>query len=296
MRTTVIEKLIDLENRNGNIVLLTGDVGSSTLSYKFGEKFPEKYFNIGISEANIVSIAAGVNYVGFIPVVCLFSKHLVLRALEQINDSLLLNKRKAILIGEYAGFSSSFEGASHQLLNDISIMSSFPDIELYCPYDKNSIKESIEEAALSERTSYIRINKNDLISNVMDRSLLGENSRIIISTGYIGALISKDYEMDNDINSKVDLILVNKVKPLDYAQYESIIFKYDHIYIIEENSKIGGLASQLKSLFYNSESNNLKITSFGVGECFGDTGTYEFLLKKNQLSSTEIFNEIRKSF
>ncbi|HFZ4463073.1 TPA: serine hydroxymethyltransferase, partial [Streptococcus pneumoniae] len=141
MRKTFIDELINKNIEEQNIVVLTGDVGRSTYASKFKEIFPENYLNLGICEANIVGISAGIaGTLEFVPFVMLFSKHLILRALEQINDSILMNKKKVILVGGYSGYSASKEGETHQLLNDISILSSFPDISIYCPYDQSSIQ------------------------------------------------------------------------------------------------------------------------------------------------------------
>ncbi|HEV0166313.1 TPA: serine hydroxymethyltransferase, partial [Streptococcus pneumoniae] len=147
MRKTFIDELINKNIEEQNIVVLTGDVGRSTYASKFKEIFPENYLNLGICEANIVGISAGIaGTLEFVPFVMLFSKHLILRALEQINDSILMNKKKVILVGGYSGYSASKEGETHQLLNDISILSSFPDISIYCPYDQSSIQTAINES------------------------------------------------------------------------------------------------------------------------------------------------------
>ncbi|HHA8775893.1 TPA: serine hydroxymethyltransferase [Streptococcus pneumoniae] len=292
MRKTFIDELINKNIEEQNIVVLTGDVGRSTYASKFKEIFPENYLNLGICEANIVGISAGIaGTLEFVPFVMLFSKHLILRALEQINDSILMNKKKVILVGGYSGYSASKEGETHQLLNDISILSSFPDISIYCPYDQSSIQTAINESINNDYSSYIRINKNKILNDVVSRYISQGNKSIIISMGYLGSLLSKKYMEDSDIREFADFILVSKIKPIDWEYRENFLRKYETVYIIEENTLTGGLGEQFKNYFFGL---GINIISFGIKPHFGETGDYETLLTNEGLSPDKIFEKIRR--
>ncbi|EGP5710043.1 serine hydroxymethyltransferase [Enterococcus faecium] len=291
MRKTVVEQIIQKQTKNKNIVVLTGDVGHSTLADKFSHVFPERYFNLGIAEANIIGVSAGLTSANLTPVIFLFSKHLLLRSLEQINDSLLMNGKKAILIGEYAGYSSTFEGETHQLLNDISILSSFPNINIYNPYDSKSMESAIDSAFLSNKSSYIRVSKMETPKKTVNRVLRKDTKNLLISTGFLGALIAESYETNDNINSCVDLILLNQIKPMNWELFDFLVLKYKNIFVIEENTQIGGLGAQIRDHYYLNKSDT-NILSFGIGNHFGGTGEYEYLLKRDGLDPCSVFSKI----
>ena len=135
MRDAYGEELTALGKEYPELVVLDADVSSSTKSALLGEKYPERFFNVGVAETNMVDIAGGLALCGFKPVVNAFAVFLALKTAEQIRNVICYNKLPVILAGSYAGLSDSYDGASHQSVEDIAIMRAIPNLNVIVPAD-----------------------------------------------------------------------------------------------------------------------------------------------------------------
>ncbi|NLV83377.1 MAG: 1-deoxy-D-xylulose-5-phosphate synthase, partial [Spirochaetales bacterium] len=135
MRESFGKKLVELGKTNPKLVVLDADVSSSTKSILFGKAYPERFFNCGVAEANMVDVAAGLATCGYHPVVNAFAIFIALKTGDQVRNVLCYNNLNVVLAGAYAGLSDSFDGASHQSITDIAIMRALPNMQVIVPGD-----------------------------------------------------------------------------------------------------------------------------------------------------------------
>lgn len=144
------------------IVVLDADCSTSTKSKIFQHHFPDDFINVGIAEQNMIGIAAGLSLRGKIPIVNGFSKMLIMRAFEQLNDLCGLQKVKIILVGHYSGVSAALEGATHHSISDVSLLKNINGISILTPGNIVDLKQCIEYALITNESSYIRLSKNKM--------------------------------------------------------------------------------------------------------------------------------------
>jgi transketolase len=144
MRDAFGAKLAELGKTNDKIVVLDADVSSSTKSAIFGKAFPDRFFNVGVAEANLVGVAAGLATAGYHPVVNAFAIFLALKSTDQIRNVFCYNHLPIVIAGAYGGLSDSFDGASHQSITDIAIMRAMPNMEVIVPADSRQAELALE--------------------------------------------------------------------------------------------------------------------------------------------------------
>ena len=147
LRDVFGEALRDMGAENDKIVVLDADLSSTTRSALFGEAYPSRFFNVGIAEANMISIAAGLSTCGYIPFAATFGFLLALRATDQIRSQLCYPNLNVKLVGGNAGLSGHGDGATHQTTNDLAIMSSLPNMQILVPSDAVTLRWAVRIAA-----------------------------------------------------------------------------------------------------------------------------------------------------
>lgn len=224
MRQGFGEALLELAELHKELVVLDADVSSSTQTVHFGKKYPNRFFNVGVAEANMVDIAGGMATVGLRPVVSAFAIFLALKATEQIRNIVCYNNLPVILVGGYAGLSDSFDGASHQAITDVAIMRAFPNMTVIIPGDANDIKIALEQALQIGGPVYIRGSRNPspVFSKEYDDFRIGKARKLSsgtdISVFVNGIPTSMAIEAVKLLNRKgvsIDLVEVSTIKPLD---------------------------------------------------------------------------------
>ena len=160
MRNAFGEALLNLASDFPRMVVLDADVSSSTQTVHFGKKYPDRFFNIGVAEANMVDIAGGLASCGLHPVVSTFAIFLALKATDQIRNVLCYNNLPVTLVGGYAGLSDSFDGASHQSITDLAIMRAMPNMKVLVPADAVEMEQALRIAMEEEGPVYIRSSRN----------------------------------------------------------------------------------------------------------------------------------------
>ena len=141
---------------------LDADVSSSTKSAKFGKEYPDRFFNVGVAEGNLAGMAAGLATCGYHPVINAFAIFLSLKSLDQIRNDMCYNSLPVVIAGAYGGLSDSFDGASHQAIEDIAIFRSIPNMEVIVPSDARQAELALEYALGRKNPVYIRLNRNEM--------------------------------------------------------------------------------------------------------------------------------------
>jgi len=301
MRKEAIAQLIKQAEINDKIVLLTGDLGFSVLE-EFRDKFPDRFFNIGIAEQNMMGIAAGLALTGKIVFVYSIIPFLTMRCFEQIRNDVCYQNLNVKLIGVGAGVLYGSAGPSHHAIEDISILRSLPNMKILSPADIFEAEMSVSAAIQNEGPTYIRLGaEKEKIHDSHSKFIFGKgieigNGDIVLITH--GDMLRNVINVGNklkeqNLNSKI--ISIHTIKPLDNKLISDCIQNSKAIFCIEEHSIIGGLGSSISEII--AESNKgIIFKRIGLNDIFiKDVGNKEFIQQKFKLNPDSIFEEIIRS-
>ena len=184
MRNAFSEELIELTKKDDDIILLAGDIGFRIFD-KFIKLFPKKFINCGIAEQNMISVAAGLASEGKLPIVYTIVPFLIMRGYEQIRVDIGINSQKVILVGVGGGLAYDKLGSTHHSCEDVALMRTIPNLDVYTPFDPNNVRNCLKEsyyfAKNEERASYIRLSKGKE-KNLNNAKKISDNIHIISST------------------------------------------------------------------------------------------------------------------
>ena len=301
MRDTYGEELLALGNVYPELVVLDADVSSSTKSVLFGARYPERFFNVGVAESNMVDIAGGLALCGLKPVVNAFAVFLSLKTAEQIRNVICYNKLPVVLTGSYAGLSDSYDGASHQSIEDIAIMRAIPNLNVIVPADAIEMKQALRQAINLSTPSYLRICRNPtpvLFEHAEPFRfgkirLVAEGEDITIAA--CGITVSMAVQAVEQLKSEgisAELLNISTIKPLDIETLTSSVKKTKCILTVEEHSVLGGLGGAVSEVLMKQFP--VLGNTIGVNDTFTETGGYDELLEKYQISVGAIIEKARK--
>ena len=295
--------LAALANTNENVVVLDADLSKSTKTADFKAVAPEKFFNMGIAEGNMMGVAAGLSTCGKIPFVSTFAMFAAGRAFEQIRNSICYPKLNVKVCATHAGLTVGEDGASHQAIEDISLMRSVPNMVVINPADDIETEAAIKAVAEMEGPCYVRLGRM-AVSRVNDEAnynfVIGKgitlaegNDVAIIATGIMveAALEAKEELAKEGINTRV--INIHTIKPIDEELIIKAAKETGVIVTAEEHSVIGGLGSAVAEVV--SENCPVPVLRVGVKDTFGESGKPNELLEKYGLTSNDIVNKVKKA-
>lgn len=295
------EALKELGKTNKDIVVLDADLSGSTKTAVFKKEYPDRFFNVGIAEQNLMGTAAGLATTGKIPFASTFAMFATGRAFEIIRNSICYPKLNVKIAATHAGLTVGEDGATHQSVEDLSLMRSIPNMTVLCPADGVEAKKAIIKASQYNGPVYIRLgrSKEPVIFNQDYNFEIGKgvelkagNDITIIATGI---MVSKALEAgkileNHGISARV--INMSTIKPID----EDIIIKAaketKKIVTVEEHSIIGGLGSAVAEVLV--ENYPVPLKRIGVEDKFGESGTAEDVLKKYGLTVENIVEKVKK--
>jgi transketolase len=301
LRDSFGEALVELGRENPDVVVLDADVSSSTKTILFGKAFPDRFFNFGIAEANMMDVAAGFAAVGKIPYASTFAFLATLKAGEQMRSSIAYPKSNVKICGGYGGLSDSFDGVSHQSVFDLAIMRATPNMIVIVASDDILTRKAVMAIANYKGPVYLRLCRNEVpVLEDENRNfeigkgiLLREGSDVaILVTGILvsHALEAAEVLKREGIHARV--IEIHTLKPLD----EEIVIKAaketNGIVTVEEHSIIGGLGSAVAECL--AKNNPARMEMVGIKDTFAETGPYEALLEKYILSDHAIVRSCKK--
>lgn len=295
--------LAALANTNENVVVLDADLSKSTKTADFKVVAPERFFNMGIAEGNMMGVAAGLSTCGKIPFVSTFAMFAAGRAFEQIRNSICYPKLNVKVCATHAGLTVGEDGASHQAIEDISLMRSVPNMVVINPADDIETEAAIKAVAEMEGPCYVRLGRM-AVSRVNDETnynfVIGKgitlaegNDVAIIATGIMveAALEAKEELAKEGINARV--INIHTIKPIDEELIIKAAKETGVIVTAEEHSIIGGLGSAVAEVV--SEKCPVPVLRVGVKDTFGESGKPNELLEKYGLTSKDIVNKVKKA-
>lgn len=280
------EVLAELGAENENIVVLDADLSGSTKTSGFAKKFPERFFNMGIAEANMIGTAAGLAAAGKIPFASTFAIFAVGRAWEQVRQSVAYPKANVKIVATHSGVTVGEDGGSHQSVEDIAIMRAVPNMTVIVPADGIETKQAIRAAAAHKGPVYVRLGRNKVPTIFADdyRFAIGKGCQLragsdltFIGTGLMTAqaLVAAEQLQAQGISARV--VHVATVKPLDEELIIAAARETGAVVTAEEHSIVGGLGGAVAELL--AEHCPVPLKRVGVNDRFGLSGKAEELLK-----------------
>ena len=252
IRVAFGEELAELGEQNPNIVALDADLSGSTQTSIFAKKFPERFFDVGIAEQDLMTTALGLSLAGKIPFAATFAVFATGRAYDQIRNSICYQKANVKIIGAHGGITVGEDGASHQALEDISLMRGLPNMTVIAPGDYEQTREAVKFASEHEGPVYIRLSRMN-VPEVYDKNykfditkaiVLKEGSDItLFTTGDILSEVIKAGEILEQKGISAEIINIPVIKPIDKECIIKSANKTKLAVTVENHSIIGGLGS-----------------------------------------------------
>lgn len=282
-----------------NIVVLDADLSCCTMTQYFHKQYPERFFNIGIAECNMVGIGAGLASCGKKVFVNSFAMFSAGRAFEQIRNSIAYPNLNVTIIGSHAGITVGKDGATHQCLEDISIMRTIPNMTVLCPADGVETKKAVKWLKDHKGPAYLRLSRLE-VENICDSASItigrattmrdGKDATIIAC----GLMVHKALEAAEELakeNLDVRVLNMNTIKPIDKESIIKAAQETKCIVTAEDHSIIGGLGSAVAEVI--TETYPIKMGRVGVKDCFGKSGDPMDLMEKYGLTSKHIVDEVK---
>lgn len=294
------QALVEMGEKYKTLVGLGLDITNSVGMNFFKERFPERFFSIGIAEQNAAAIAAGLALSGKIPIFSTYAVFSAMRTADQIRVSICYNNLHVIIGGAHAGISVGPDGATHQALEDIAVMRSLPNMCVLSPCDENQTRlATIAAIKDAKGPTYIRYGREP-VPNFTDRDdnfeigkakLLRKGKDIgIIATGsmvYTALMVAEELEK---FGISASILNIHTIKPIDNEAIIKLAQKTARIVSIEEHQIFGGLGSAVAEVL--SQNYPVKMNIIGMPDVFGESGTPEELLIKYGLDTKSIYYRI----
>ncbi|WP_038323603.1 transketolase family protein [Caproiciproducens sp. R1] len=246
------EEIVALGAENSNVVALEADLGKSTMSCLFQQAYPDRYFEMGIAEQDMLSTAAGLAASGKIPFCSTFAVFATGRAYDQIRQTISIGKLNVKLCGSSSGLSDFGDGSTHQDIEDVALMSAIPNMTVLTPCDATETRQAVRLAAEIDGPVYLRVVRNDLPDYISEDDkfeigklrVLNEGSDVaIFAQGSMVSASMKAAELLKAQGISAKVVNVSTMKPFNYAGVAEIAKTVKAVVTAEEHNYIGGLAS-----------------------------------------------------
>lgn len=295
------EALKQLAKENSDIVVLDADLSGSTKTSEFKKVSPERFFNVGIAEQNLIGTAAGLSLAGKIPFASSFAMFAAGRAFEIIRNTVAYPALNVKIAATHAGLTVGEDGGSHQAIEDISLMRSIPNMTVINPADGREAEQAVLRAAEYVGPVYIRLGRM-AVEDIYDDSYVFELGKgvllrdgkdvTIIATGMMVQEALKAYEILREEGIDAKVINVHTIKPIDRDIIIKAAKETKAIVTAEEHSIIGGLGSAVLEVL--SDEYPVPVKRVGVWDTFGESGKPSDLLRKYKLTAEEIVNQTKE--
>lgn len=292
--------LAEIGELNEKIIVMDADLACSTQTKIFADKFPDRFFDCGIAEQNMLATAAGLASEGKIPFVASFAVFVTGRTYDQIRNGICYPNFNVKIVGTHGGITVGEDGATHQALEDISLMRGLPHMTVIVPADCKECQEAIKYAALHEGPTYIRIPRSNVPDifdenysfNIHKAVVVEEGTDVSVFTNgeTLAEVLLAAEELKKD-NISLEVINVPVVKPLDFQTVIESVKKTKLAITVENHSIIGGLGSAICETLADKLPS--KVYRFGIHDEFGQSGKAEELIEYYGLDSKTLAKRIR---
>ncbi|AJC66809.1 MULTISPECIES: transketolase family protein [Dickeya] len=295
--------LLELAHQYDNLVALSADLCKSSGLDRFNSAYPERFFNAGIAEQNMIGVASGLAAGGFIPFATSFANFLTMRAGEQVRHNLGYMNENVKIVGLASGIATGMFGATHHGIEDIAVLRAISNITILSPADCTETAKMTEAALLHQGPVYIRLTGNmraPVVYNSDYELSIGRAIKLkdggdicIVATGSMVYPSLKAADILEHEGIKCSVINMHTIKPLDYKALDDISDK-KLIVTIEEHSTIGGLGSAVAEYLADKE-NRPRQLIIGIPQGYPHAGDYDYLLSVSGLTVTDIVMKIKKN-
>ncbi len=292
------EALVELGRENPNVVVLDADLSGATKTSIFAKEFPKRFINVGIAEQNLMATAAGLASFGKIPYASTFAVFAAGRAYDQIRASICYPNLNVKICATHAGLTVGEDGATHQMLEDLSLMRTLPNMTVLSVSDDTQARWAVKEIAKIDGPVYLRL------ARLATPVIYGEDQQfemgkaIEFGTGTDGTVIATGVTVAEALSAKEELekqdihirvLDVHTIKPIDREAVIKVAKETQKIVTIEDHSIIGGLGSTVCEVL--TEEYPCHVTRLGVKDTFGRSGSAEELMKEYGIDSLSIQKE-----
>ncbi len=280
MREGIGRGLMKLGKNTQDAVVLTADLAESTRVREFAEEYPERFFDVGVAEQNLIGVAAGLSNEGFVPFTASFATFSPGRSWEQVRVSVCMSNANVKIIGSHAGLATGFNGPSHQATEDIAIMRTLPNMIVLVPADSTQSEAAIQAAYAQIGPVYIRSTRPELANFIkpiafeIGKAYVYRSGRdiTICACGiqvYDALVVAEELEKEG---IDCEVINVSSIKPLDNETLLKSAKKTGKVITIEDHQVNGGLGSAIAELF--GEYYPLLVKRIGIPDAFGKSGAW----------------------
>ena len=296
------EALIELVEKNDKVVVLDADLANATQTCKLAKAHPEKFYNCGIAEGNMMDIGAGLSTMGLIPFCSSFAMFAAGRAYEQIRNSIAYPHFNVKICATHAGVSVGEDGGSHQCIEDIALMRVIPGMTVICPADANEAKAAVNAIAELDGPVYLRLARlatpvfeGDMIKpfTIGKANVLREGKDVALFA--TGLMVNEALEAARLLEADgmdAAVINVHTIKPIDAECVTRYAEKCGKVVTIEEHSVIGGLGDAVADVLMGKV--NCRFRKIGVNDRFGQSGKAADVLREYGLTADQIAEAVKK--
>lgn len=296
------QALVELGDKNPNVVVLTADLSESTRTDGFEKKFPERFFEVGVAEQNMAAIAAGLGTSGKIAFISSYATFSPGKNLETIRTTIVYNKANVKIAGHHSGIMTGPDGATHQATEDIAIMRALPDIEVYVPCDSIEAKKATLESVNTNGPVYLRFtrDKTPVITtedtpfdkNKIQVFWTSDNPKAtIFATGYMlyyALLAAKNLEA---LGINILVANVSTIKPADGKTIIELSQQTGKVLTVEDHQTTGGLGGMIAEIL--AKNSPTKMDFIGLDNTFAESGAWKDLIKKYKMDETAIEEKVK---
>ena len=301
-RVSYGEALLELGRKNNNIGVLDADLSSATKTELFAKEFPQRFFDVGIAEQNMMSTAAGMSTCGKIPYASTFAVFAAGRAYDQIRNSICYPKLNVKICATHAGITVGEDGATHQMIEDISLMRTLPNMTVVSTSDDVQTKWAVEEISKIQGPVYLRLARlaTPIIYEENQKFEIGKAVQIgegteatVFATGVTVAEALKAQQMLHDKGIEIRVVDIHTIKPIDKEMIIKCAKETKMLISVEDHNIIGGLGSAIAEVL--TEEYPVKLERIGIKDTFGKSGKAEQLMKYFEITAEDIVKKIVKT-
>ncbi len=294
-------KLAELAEQDDRIVVVEADLMKASGSDVFAKKYPQRHFNVGIAEQNLVSFSAGLAAMGKIPFASSFACFVSQRGCDQVVNSVAYNRFNVKLIGSYAGLTSEKNGGTHISIDDMGIFRALPGFQVIDPADGVEFAAALAYSAFHQGPVYIRQNKGVFPDLMDEKYVLQEGKSIVLSDGEDVGLITTGIATQEAVKAVAMLkqqgisvrhVHMPFIKPIDREEICRTAHQTKFLVSVENHSVYGGLGSAVAEVI--GEQSPTYLFRLGLQDCFGETADIAYLMKKFGIDAASIAQSVGK--
>lgn len=295
------EKLAELGRKNKEVVVLDADLSSATKTSIFAKEFPERFFNMGIAEQDMMGTAAGMATFGKIPYVSTFAMFAAGRTYDQIRNSICYPNLNVKICATHSGITVGEDGATHQMLEDISLMRGLPNMTVISTSDDTQTKWAVEEISKINGPVYLRLCRLDtpLIYEPTRKFEIGKAEQIgegtVATVFATGVMVSEAIKAKQELAKQgidIRVVDIHTIKPIDKEMIIKCAKETEKLISIEDHNIIGGLGTAISEVLI--EEYPKKLIKIGINDEFGKSGNAKELLNYYGLTAEKIIEQIKK--